>query len=233
MKLSSEVSKKLINNQFEQEAWAANKLVCGIDEAGRGPLAGPVVISAVILPPHTHHALLKDSKIMTEAEREKAYSWIVKHCTYSVTLVNHHTIDQINIYQATKKAMLKAYVQILEGIKSISDLGYILIDAVELDIPSIYQHDTLKIRSFPFAESASQSVAAASIIAKVTRDRLMKKLHPLFPAYNFQQHKGYGTFAHTTIIKECGPSIIHRHTFIKNFLEKAPVHHEHQGTLFE
>lgn len=233
MKLTAAMSKKLTKNFFEREAWIEEKFVCGIDEAGRGPLAGPVVVAAAILPINTRYALLKDSKVLTESERATAYAWIIKHALYSVVVVNHADIDRLNIYQATKLAMHKAYVQIVEQLASIESLKSITVDAMPLDVVTGYGHDKLELYSFPFAESKSSSVAAASIVAKVTRDRLMLQLADLFPAYNFKQHKGYGTAQHAQAIKNHGHSIIHRRSFIGKFLEeKVNIHDEQQHSLF-
>ncbi len=232
MKLSGAMSKKLTKDFFEHEAWGQNKLVCGIDEAGRGPLVGPVVVAAAVLPINTTYKLLKDSKVLTEVEREQAFTWIVKHAIYSVVVVNHHDIDCLNIYQATKRAMHKAYVQIIEQLQSVELLHSVLVDAMPLEIAPGYKHDKLEVHSFPFAESKSKSVAAASIIAKVTRDRLMVRLNSSFPLYNFQQHKGYGTPAHDVSIRLHGPSIIHRNSFISKYLNEVKSHDEQQNTLF-
>lgn len=231
MQLSSTISKKLKARCFEKEAWADNKLACGIDEAGRGPLAGPVVISAAIIPANTTYKLLQDSKVLTEDERNKAFAWITTHCIYSTVIINHYQIDHQNIYQATKEGMLKAYVQLLEQHKVIEQLKYVLIDAMPLEIPAIHKHDHLEIRSFPFAESKSPSVAAASIVAKVIRDRLMKSLSKTFPAYNFAQHKGYGTPRHQQALLLNGPSLIHRRSFIKKF-EPESQSRDKQQSLF-
>ena len=232
MKLTGAMSKKLTKNFFERTAWAENKIVCGIDEAGRGPLAGPVVVAAVILPIGAKHVLLQDSKVLTEAEREKAFAWIIKQAKYSIVIVDHHEIDRINIYQATKYAMLQAYSQIIVSISSVELLRYVIVDAMPLEIAQGYKHSNLEVHSFPFAESRSSSVAAASIVAKVTRDRLMIKLSESFPLYNFKQHKGYGTAAHTNVLREHGESIIHRRSFIQKILKECVSHNEQQRSLF-
>lgn len=232
MKYTGAVSKKFTKDFFEREAWAQHKFVCGIDEAGRGPLAGPVVIAAAVLPANTRYALLKDSKVLTEAEREKAFAWIVKHAVYSVVVVNHHEIDRLNIYQATKQAMHKAYIQVVEQLNDIACLQSVIVDAMPLEITLGYKHDQLEVHSFPFAESKSRSVAAASIVAKVTRDHLMMRLGRSFPLYNFKQHKAYATAEHDVAIRAYGPSVIHRRSYLGKYLKEIEPHDEQQNSLF-
>lgn len=202
-------------NSFEQTAWQHNKLVCGIDEVGRGCLAGPVVVAAVMLPAHTKKRGLQDSKLLTEEQREQTYAWIVKHCQYAVTWVDHHTIDTINIYQATKKAMYQALAQLAQQHNSVQQqIEAVLIDAVKLTLPPAYQAATL--HAYPQGEHWSSSIAAASIVAKVTRDRFMRQIiGPLFPCYDFAAHKGYGTPTHQKALKKYGPTAIHRISFLK------------------
>ncbi|MBY0352939.1 ribonuclease HII [Candidatus Babeliales bacterium] len=217
---------------FEKDAWANGLRVCGIDEAGRGPLAGAVVVAAVVLPPNTTYKLLKDSKIMTEEEREQAYAWIVKNCLFSIAQADHHAIDAINIYQATLRAMRKAYVQLINMMGSqFETLRYVVVDAMPVFMNEPYKHANLDFHNFTFGESYSRSIAAASIVAKVTRDRLMATTQKLFPAYAFDQHKGYATAEHIVSIKEHGPSIVHRTSYLSNII-KSKQDHEHQSPLF-
>lgn len=230
--LSSIASKQLTKDFFEHEAWRLGMLVCGIDEAGRGPLAGPVVVAAAVLPTHTAFALLKDSKKMTEAERDIAYAWIVQHAQFSVVVVDHHEIDERNIYQATKLAMQRVYVQMVIQMKRPELLSYVLVDAMPLTLAQAYTHSAMQLFSFPFAESKSSSVAAASIVAKVTRDRLMKKLSGIFPLYQFERHKGYGTARHGMMLAQHGHCLVHRKSFIKKYLPEETADHEQQATLF-
>jgi ribonuclease HII len=216
---------------FEKKAWDNSKLVCGIDEVGRGCLAGPVVVAAVILPANTKYALLKDSKIMNAADREKAYCWIIQNCAWSIALANHRTIDACNIYKTTQLTMKKAYVQLIEQLPcSFEQLVYVVIDAMPLDIEKPFRHPDLEIHHFNYGESISPSIAAASIIAKVTRDRLMERLHPLFPSFAFDQHKGYGTKQHLSALHSQGPTIMHRTSFIKNIMN--PSQEDEQRSLF-
>ncbi len=251
---------KIAHNFFEEKAWAENHYVCGIDEVGRGALAGPLVVAAAILVPNMKHPLLKDSKVLTQEQREEAYTWLVEHnnSMHSIVTVSHNVIDKINIYQATIRAMRKAFMHIVEcnhiattnilspfalrsptkskaktGISkgTINSLKYVISDAVPLRMSDSYRHANLEFYSPNFAESISSSVAAASIIAKVTRDRLMTKLTRYFPGFNFDTHKGYGTKSHKQALALYGPSVIHRKTFLTKIKERAKSH-EQQSALF-
>ena len=182
--------------------------ICGIDEAGRGPLAGPVVVGAVILPKDSFIEGVNDSKKISEKKRELLYDKITEEAiAYSVGIVDHKKIDEINILQATKLGLKIA----LEGLKVRPDL--IMVDALEhietLGIPYV---------SLIKGDAKCYSIAAASIIAKVTRDRIMREWDEVYPIYGFAKHKGYGTAEHIRIIKENGACPIHRKTFIKNFV---------------
>ena len=182
--------------------------ICGIDEAGRGPLAGPVVVGAVILPKDSFIEGVNDSKKISEKKREKIYEQILEEAiSYSVGIVDQKTIDEINILNATKLGVKIA----LEGLKQRPDV--IMIDALN-------NMDTLGIPyiSVVKGDAKNYSIAAASIIAKVTRDRIMKEWDEIYPIYGFSKHKGYGTAEHIRIIKENGPCILHRKSFIKNFV---------------
>lgn len=202
-------------NSFEKAAWQENRFACGIDEVGRGCLAGPVIVAAAIIPQNTSCCLLRDSKTMTETQREEAYAWITANCFYATAMVNHRLIDTCNIYDATLLAMKKAYLTLIVQLPfGFEHLRYILVDAMPLKLDSCNSHETLEIHHFPYGESYSSSIAAASIIAKVTRDRLMKKISPLFPVYDFAEHKGYATKKHITALLTHGSSVIHRKTFV-------------------
>ncbi len=205
----------ITKNSFEHTAWQQNNLVCGIDEVGRGCLAGPVVVAAVVLPYHTKKRGLDDSKLLTEAQREHAYAWIIQHCWYAVTWLDHQAIDQINIYQATKKAMSQALVQLAQQHRDVhSRITSVLVDAVKCTLPQQYQ--TCILHAHPRGEHWSISIAAASIVAKVTRDRFMQQvIDPLFPRYGFANHKGYGTPEHQQALQRSGPTVIHRISFLK------------------
>lgn len=183
--------------------------ICGIDEAGRGPLAGPVVVGAVILPKDSFIEGVNDSKKISEKKREKIYEQIIEEAiSYSVGIVDQKTIDEINILNATKLGVKIA----LEGLKQRPDV--IMVDALN-------NMDTLGIPyiSVVKGDAKNYSIAAASIIAKVTRDRIMKEWDEIYPIYGFSKHKGYGTAEHIRIIKESGPCILHRKSFIKNFVK--------------
>ncbi|MBQ7410262.1 MAG: ribonuclease HII [Clostridia bacterium] len=183
--------------------------ICGIDEAGRGPLAGPVVVGAVILPKDSFIEGVNDSKKISEKKREKIYEQIIEEAiSYSVGIVDQKTIDEINILNATKLGVKIA----LEGLKQRPDV--IMVDALT-------NMDTLGIPyiSVVKGDAKNYSIAAASIIAKVTRDRIMKEWDEIYPAYGFAKHKGYGTAEHIRVIKENGPCILHRKSFIKNFVK--------------
>lgn len=195
---------------YEQEAWARSELVCGIDEVGRSCLAGPVVAAAAILRPKAKHRLLKDSKVLTAEEREEAYAWLMKNCSYAVGITHHRIIDSINIYQATLVAMKRAVVQLLALAPKPPKV--ILIDAM----PVLIDHVDIPVVCFNFGERQSASIAAASIIAKVTRDRLMGRMDAILPGYVFSTNKGYGTQEHKKGIKEHGLTFLHRMSFIRS-----------------
>lgn len=181
--------------------------VCGIDEAGRGPLAGPVVAGAVILPEDCEILWLNDSKQLSEKKREELYDEILdKAVTAEVGIVGPGRIDEINILQATYEAMREAVGKLAVRPQ------VLLNDAVTIPDMDIFQVPIIK------GDAKSLSIAAASVLAKVTRDRLMKEYDKLLPEYGFAGHKGYGSAAHIAAIREYGPSAIHRRTFIKNFI---------------
>ena len=181
--------------------------VCGIDEAGRGPLAGPVVAGAVILPEDCEILYLNDSKQLSEKRREELYDEIQeKAVAVGVGVIGPRRIDEINILQATYEAMC-------EAIGQLSVMPQILLnDAVTIPQVTIPQVPIIK------GDAKSLSIAAASVIAKVTRDRMMREYDDLMPEYGFAAHKGYGSAAHISAIQKYGPSPIHRATFIKNFV---------------
>ncbi len=176
--------------------------IAGIDEAGRGPLAGPVVTAAVILPPDYRNSEINDSKQLTPLQREKLFVDIKNAAlSYAVGVVSPKEIDEIGILNATKLAMRQA-VSRLDP-----QPDFILIDAVSINLDGIPQMAIIK------GDEKIFSIAAASILAKVTRDRLMMKYHQKFPEYGFDQHMGYGTEVHLKAILKHGPSPIHRMTF--------------------
>jgi ribonuclease HII len=203
---------KLSKNIFEKAAWLQGGLVCGIDEVGRGCLAGPLVTAAVIIPANKHMPLLKDSKILSPEEREKAARWITKHCWYGIGIVHNRLIDERNIWQATLVAMKRALVQLLATSPHMPQT--ILVDAMPLNLLDTVYRD-IPVYYFPKGETFSTSIAAASIIAKVKRDAIMNSLDPVFPAYSFAQHKGYGTKLHRDALQEQSYSIIHRLSYLE------------------
>ena len=197
-----------IERRAKAEGFSA---ICGIDEAGRGPLAGPVCAAAVILPFGCEIDGLNDSKKLTEKKREALFEVVQERAlAYSIALIDHKTIDEINILEATFLAMRQA----AEGLQIPAD--YALVDGNRskgLSIP----HECVV-----GGDAKSPSIAAASILAKVTRDRLMLDYAAQYPEYLFEKHKGYGTKAHYEAILAHGPSPIHRMTFLKKFYEKHP-----------
>lgn len=224
--------KKYNKNHFEHIAWEQEEYVCGIDEVGRGALAGPVVVSAVILPLKTSYRMLKDSKILTKEQREKACKWITKKCIYSTAIASHNTIDKINIYQATVQMTKKALIQVLSKSQiPIEKMKFILTDNVPLTLTTSYIPDHIEFHHFPLGEQISTSIAAASIVAKVTRDKLMDYAQPLFPSFQFNKHKGYGTKDHQNSLKDHGPTILHRTSFLSN-IQSGTDNYEEQSSLF-
>ena len=220
-------------NYFEISAWKKSNYVCGIDEVGRGCLAGPLVTCAAILSQNTTHNLLKDSKILTEKERNIAYKWLIKNCFYSIAISSHKKIDSLNIYQTTIQTMKKALLQLLEITPFLyNQIKYILIDAMPLSLKEYNIYKNIEIHSFNKGESLSISIAAASIIAKVERDKLMKNVNSIFPKLNLEKHKGYGTAEHLDILTTYGPSIIHRSTFISKILKKEENNESKQQVIF-
>ena len=205
-----EIERLTLLKQEEMKLYENNiEYICGIDEAGRGPLAGPVVVGAVILPKDSFIEGVNDSKKISEKKREKIYEQILEEAiSYSVGIVDQKTIDEINILNATKLGVKIA----LEGLKQRPYV--IMVDALN-------NMDTLGIPyiSVVKGDAKNYSIAAASIIAKVTRDRIMKEWDEIYPIYGFSKHKGYGTAEHIRIIKENGPCILHRKSFIKNFVK--------------
>ena len=181
--------------------------ICGIDEVGRGPLAGPVVAGAVILPKDCDILYINDSKKLSAAKRDELYDEIMeKAVATGLGFVSPERIDEINILQATYEAMRQA----INKLNSQPDL--LLNDAVTIPGVTMKQVPIIK------GDAKSISIGAASIIAKVTRDRLMEEYDHMFPEYGFASNKGYGSAEHIKAIKEYGPTPIHRRTFIKNFL---------------
>ncbi len=193
--------------KYEREAFRQGlRFIGGIDEAGRGPLAGPVVAACVILPENCLIEGVNDSKRLSASKRERLYEIIMeKAISVGIGIVGEKVIDDVNILNAAKIAMRKAAEQVAPSPE------LLLIDAVELTDINIPQKSIIK------GDALSVSIAAASIIAKVTRDRLIDKEDTKYPAYGFKNHKGYGTAQHIAAIKKYGICPIHRISFIKNF----------------
>ena len=184
--------------------------ICGIDEAGRGPLAGPVVIAGVIMPQDSMIEWVNDSKKVTEKRREILYDKILDEAiSYSVAIIGHDVIDEINILSATKQGV----TQVVEGLDVKPDL--ILVDALtHINTKGIPYESIIK------GDATCYNIAAASIIAKVTRDRIMRQWDEIYPQYGFLAHKGYGTSKHIAAIKKYGPCPIHRRSFIKKIINQ-------------
>ncbi|UOQ93204.1 ribonuclease HII [Halobacillus shinanisalinarum] len=187
---------------FEKKAKSSGKiLIAGIDEAGRGPLAGPVVAAAVILPPTFYLEGLYDSKQLSLQKREQFFEAIKQQADYGVGIVTNDEIDKWNIYQATKLAMRRAVNQLSEA------PDHLLIDAMRLENVPFTQESIVK------GDQRSVSIAAASIMAKVTRDRMMKEISQHYPTYGFASNQGYGTPMHLQALNTYGPTPYHRKSF--------------------
>lgn len=198
---------KEIDKSYFKEGY---NYICGIDEAGRGPLAGPVVVAAVIMPKDSMIEGVNDSKKVSEKKREKLYELIIEEAiSYSVGIVDQNEIDRINILNATKAGLTEA----VRTLKVKPEL--ILVDALtNIDTCGVPYQSIIK------GDAKSYSIAAASIIAKVTRDRIMREWDKVYPQYGFEKHKGYGTAAHISAIKENGLCPLHRLSFVKNIINK-------------
>ncbi|MBM17736.1 MAG: ribonuclease HII [Epsilonproteobacteria bacterium] len=203
--------------QYEEKFWNKNLSVCGIDEVGRGCLAGPIVTCAAIIHKNQYHPKLADSKKLTKKTMLEVYEWLTSNCTYSIGINSSRIIDQKNIYQTTKLTMKQALMHLQKpGVQTPS---IILIDAMLIDMSNTL-YENIKQVSLIKGESKSASIAAASVIAKVTRDTILQRLDTSFPSYNLKQHKGYGTKQHQESILSGQPSILHRNTYLKNLLSK-------------
>ena len=200
LKKLKEFESKLYNEKI--------KYIAGIDEAGRGPLAGPVVVGCVIMPKESFIEYVNDSKKISETKREMLYDKIVEEAIcYSTGIVWQEEIDEINILNATKKAVTMA----IDDLKIKPDM--ILVDALEkIDTRGIPYKSIIK------GDAKVYSISAASIIAKVTRDRIIREYDAIYPEYGFLSHKGYGTAKHIQAIKEHGICPLHRKSFVKNFI---------------
>ena len=204
----NETERLLLLSERDRAFWTQEGVIlAGMDEVGRGPLAGPVVVACVVMPPEPLLEYVNDSKKVSEARREALYERILSACVEAQTAwVDEKVIDEINILEATKRAFCEAFAKMKTPITDV------LIDALTgLSIPA-RQHALIH------GDALSYSIAAASIVAKVERDRYMREQDAIYPMYGFAQNKGYGTKSHMDAIKEFGPCPLHRRSFIKNLL---------------
>lgn len=188
------------------------KFICGIDEAGRGPLAGPVVVGAAVMPRDSKLEWVNDSKKVTEKRREILYDRITEEAlAWGVGIISEKEIDELNILNATKKGLHLALGEVIEKLKQKPDI--VIVDALrEIDTFEIPYQSIIK------GDATCYSISCASILAKVTRDRIMKEWNEVYPMYDFEKNKGYGTAEHIKALKQYGPCPIHRRTFIKHFV---------------
>ena len=205
--------------KIEEELYSQGTTsIAGIDEAGRGPLAGPVVVACVVMPKDSMIEGVNDSKKVSEKKREKLYEEIIKEAIgYGVGIISQEEIDRINILNATKEGLTTAIKELEKDLKEkqreFDKPEIILVDALtKIDT------DHIPYRSIIKGDAKSYSIAAASIIAKVTRDRIMRQWDEVYPMYGFEKHKGYGTAAHINAIKEYGLCPLHRRSFVKNIV---------------
>lgn len=200
--------KKFESNLYDE----GNKLICGIDEAGRGPLAGPVAVGAVVMKPDSMLEWVNDSKKVTERRREILYDRIIEDSlAWSVQLVPETKIDEINILEATKYGLNLAIKDIINQLQKKPDI--VIVDALrEINTENIPYESIIK------GDATCYSISCASILAKVTRDRLMRQWDEVYPQYGFAKNKGYGTKDHIEALKKYGPCMIHRKTFITHFI---------------
>ena len=205
--------------KIEEELYSQGTTsIAGIDEAGRGPLAGPVVVACVVMPRDSMIEGVNDSKKVSEKKREKLYEEIIKEAIgYGVGIISQEEIDRINILNATKEGLTTAIKELEKDLKEkqreFDKPEIILVDALtKIDT------DHIPYRSIIKGDAKSYSIAAASIIAKVTRDRIMRQWDEVYPMYGFEKHKGYGTAAHINAIKEYGLCPLHRRSFVKNIV---------------
>ncbi len=190
------------------------KNICGIDEAGRGPFAGPVVVASVIMPEDSMIEGVNDSKKVSEKKRELLYERITEEAVaYGVGIIDQTEIDRVNILNATKEGLLLSIKELELDLKN-KNRGFEKPDIILVDALTKINTDGINYESIIKGDAKSYSIAAASIIAKVTRDRIMRQWDEVYPEYGFAKHKGYGTAAHIQAIKEYGMCPLHRRSFI-------------------
>ena len=195
------------------------KYIAGIDEAGRGPLAGPVVVACCLMPKNSMIEGVNDSKKVSEKKREKLYDLITQEAiSYGVGIIEQKERDDINISQATKKGLTIAIKEMEKKLAENPELGVNKPDAILVDALTKIDTDGIPYKSIIHGDAISYSIACSSIIAKVTRDRIMRQWDEIYPEYGFAKHKGYGTAAHIKAIKEYGLCPLHRISFTKNFV---------------
>ncbi|MCI9040134.1 MAG: ribonuclease HII [Clostridia bacterium] len=207
--------------KVEEELYTKENLkaIAGIDEAGRGPLAGPVVVACCMMPRESMIEGINDSKKIAEKKREKLYELITEEAiSYGVGIIGQKEIDEINILQATKKGLTMAIKDMEEKLKEKPELEITKPDAILVDALTKIDTDGIPYKSIIHGDAISYSIACSSIIAKVTRDRIMRQWDEVYPQYGFIKHKGYGTAAHIQAIKEYGLCPLHRRSFTKNFV---------------
>ena len=205
--------------KIEKELYSQGvKNICGIDEAGRGPLAGPVVVAGVIMPEESMIEGVNDSKKISEKKREALYEKIIEEAiAYGVAIINQDEIDKVNILNATKEGLTICIKELEKDLKE-KNRGFDKPDVILVDALTKIDTDGIPYRSIIKGDAKSYSIAASSIIAKVTRDRIMRQWDEVYPEYGFEKHKGYGTAAHIKAIKEYGLCPLHRKSFTKNFV---------------
>ena len=205
--------------KIEEEIYSKGaSSIAGIDEAGRGPLAGPVVVACVVMPRDSMIEGVNDSKKVSEKKREKLYEEIINEAIgYGVGIISQERIDNINILNATKEGLTTAIKEMEKDLKE-KNRGFEKPDIILVDALTKINTDHIPYESIIKGDAKSYSIAAASIIAKVTRDRIMRQWDEVYPVYGFAKHKGYGTAAHIQAIKEYGLCPLHRRSFVKNFI---------------
>ena len=207
--------------KVENELYAQKniKYIAGIDEAGRGPLAGPVVVACCLMPKDSMIEGVNDSKKVSEKKREKLYELITQEAiSYGVGIIGQKEIDEINILQATKKGLTIAIKEMEKKLAENPELGVNKPDAILVDALTKIDTDGIPYKSIIHGDAISYSIACSSIIAKVTRDRIMRQWDKVYPEYGFAKHKGYGTAEHIQAIKKYGLCPLHRISFTKNFV---------------
>ena len=210
-KLEAEKQRIEAMREYE-EMYDTFSYICGIDEAGRGPLAGPVVVGAAVMPRDSKLEWVNDSKKVTEKRREILYDRITEEAlAWGVGIISEKEIDELNILNATKKGLHLALGEVIEKLKQKPDI--VIVDALrEIDTFEIPYQSIIK------GDATCYSISCASILAKVTRDRIMREWNEVYPMYDFEKNKGYGTAEHIKALKQYGPCPIHRRTFIKHFV---------------